>query len=386
MLRFHTSRVHASPRFVTPVLAVLVALVAYLNPSAQSPAKKAMTVDDYTKWKSITDPAIPGDGKWVTYVLQTTNVPTEQAKPMLHVLNLETDADVAYRMRRAASSPPIRSGSRIRSIRRPAGAAVAVAVVEARRRLLRRPRTPRSRLELLRPRRPRRLLRRPHRRRHRRRRSHPQLPAQRPHLRHRHSLRRPRERTRRAVRPRRLRVAEAPRRRRLRAEWSCATSRRERRSRSRTSRRSCSLRLHAAGAEATASRRRRRWRTHGERGGQHTSRRRRTGIERSHLWTARDGRDSARPPHRTPSAARQRRRHRLQQEGHATRLHRGRRGQGREWPVRLRRPARTRDAARQRQPRLQPSRLERGRDGAGRAEGRRGGEAAGARQRPHGVC
>ena len=54
MLRTHSSRVRA--RFVTPVAAVLVALVAYLHPAAQSPAKKAMTVEDYTKWKNITDP------------------------------------------------------------------------------------------------------------------------------------------------------------------------------------------------------------------------------------------------------------------------------------------------------------------------------------------
>jgi dienelactone hydrolase len=95
MLRSHAVRTHSSRRFLTPALALIVALLVYLHPAAQSAAKKALTVDDYTKWKSITDPAISGDGKWITYVLQTTNVPTDQAKPMLHVLNLETNADVA---------------------------------------------------------------------------------------------------------------------------------------------------------------------------------------------------------------------------------------------------------------------------------------------------
>src|SRR5262249_39766040 len=76
------------PRFFLRLaLAILVVLVVAYGPAAQAPAKKAMSVDDYTKWKSITDPAISGDGKWVTYVLQTTNVATEQTKPMLHVLN-----------------------------------------------------------------------------------------------------------------------------------------------------------------------------------------------------------------------------------------------------------------------------------------------------------
>ena len=72
------------PRFfLRLVLAIIVVPVVAYVPAAQAPAKKAMTVDDYTKWKSITDPAISGDGKWVTYVLQTTNVPTEQTRPCL---------------------------------------------------------------------------------------------------------------------------------------------------------------------------------------------------------------------------------------------------------------------------------------------------------------
>jgi WD40-like Beta Propeller Repeat len=77
-----------------PALAALVALVlAYAQPSAQG--KKPLTVDDYTKWKSINDSAISGDGKWVTYVLRTTNVPDEKSNPVLHLLNLESNQDVA---------------------------------------------------------------------------------------------------------------------------------------------------------------------------------------------------------------------------------------------------------------------------------------------------
>lgn len=74
---------------------ILAALAAIVTTAAQTPAKKALTVDDYTKWKSITDTAISGDGKWVTYVLQTTNVPQDQTRPVLHIFNVESKKDVA---------------------------------------------------------------------------------------------------------------------------------------------------------------------------------------------------------------------------------------------------------------------------------------------------
>src|SRR6266851_4319306 len=79
-------------RFLTCAAALMALAAAYAAPSAQS--KKALSVDDYTKWKSISAPAISGDGKWVTYVLETTNVVPDQARPVLHVLNLETNQDV----------------------------------------------------------------------------------------------------------------------------------------------------------------------------------------------------------------------------------------------------------------------------------------------------
>ena len=74
-------------------LAIAVA-IAYAVPSAQSPAKQPLTVDDYTKWKSINEPAISPDGKWAAYVLRTTNVPEEKTNPVLHIVNVETNQDV----------------------------------------------------------------------------------------------------------------------------------------------------------------------------------------------------------------------------------------------------------------------------------------------------
>jgi hypothetical protein len=70
---------------------------AYAVPAAQAPAKKALTpltVDDYTKWRTISSQDISGDGKWVAYGVSITNVPTTETKPVLHLLNLDTNQDV----------------------------------------------------------------------------------------------------------------------------------------------------------------------------------------------------------------------------------------------------------------------------------------------------
>jgi acetyl esterase/lipase len=81
--------------FAALSLALGIAFGSAYALSAQAPEKKALTVEDYTKWRSITGQEISGDGKWVAYVLQSTNVPTADAKPVLHILNLETNADVS---------------------------------------------------------------------------------------------------------------------------------------------------------------------------------------------------------------------------------------------------------------------------------------------------
>ena len=86
-------------RIVPVVFALAVAFfAAYATPAAQQApapsAKKAMTIDDYAKWKSISGQEISGDGKWVAYVLQSTNVPATETKPVLHLQNLETGQEV----------------------------------------------------------------------------------------------------------------------------------------------------------------------------------------------------------------------------------------------------------------------------------------------------
>jgi dipeptidyl aminopeptidase/acylaminoacyl peptidase len=92
----NTARAAFTRRWI-PVFVFLLAVAttaAYSLPQAQAAAKKALTVDDYVKWRDIAGRAISGDGGWVAYVLQLTNTVPAEAKPVLHLLNLETNAEV----------------------------------------------------------------------------------------------------------------------------------------------------------------------------------------------------------------------------------------------------------------------------------------------------
>jgi dipeptidyl aminopeptidase/acylaminoacyl peptidase len=76
-------------------IALLVALgLAHAWPQAQAPAKKVLTIDDYSRWRSIASQEISGDGAWVAYVLQLANTVPADAKPVLHLLNLGTGKDL----------------------------------------------------------------------------------------------------------------------------------------------------------------------------------------------------------------------------------------------------------------------------------------------------
>jgi len=59
-----------------------------------SQGKKILGVNDYTRWRNIENALISGDGKWVTYGLRFTNVPTADGKPVLHLLNQTNDRDL----------------------------------------------------------------------------------------------------------------------------------------------------------------------------------------------------------------------------------------------------------------------------------------------------
>mgnify|MGYP003336659026 CR=1 FL=1 len=48
--------------------------------AAPAGGKKALTIDDYSKWKTLSGQELSGDGRWVAYVVRTANVPTAEQK------------------------------------------------------------------------------------------------------------------------------------------------------------------------------------------------------------------------------------------------------------------------------------------------------------------
>ena len=86
-------RMTTSAKRTLPIL-VLVFVSAYAWVGAQAPAKKALGVEDYTRWRSISGQEISGDGAWVTYGVALTNTAPNETKPVLHRLNLATNQDV----------------------------------------------------------------------------------------------------------------------------------------------------------------------------------------------------------------------------------------------------------------------------------------------------
>ena len=86
---------------LTLCLALVLSLLSASTPApasaqgaAPAPAKKAMNVDDYSKWQTISAQVLSGDGRWLAYVLELTNVMPGETKPVLHIVNLGTNADV----------------------------------------------------------------------------------------------------------------------------------------------------------------------------------------------------------------------------------------------------------------------------------------------------
>jgi hypothetical protein len=89
------TRVRTRRRLATlPLVLFVVWGLASAWPAAQAQAKKVLTVDDYTRWRSISAQEISGDGNWVAYGLALTNTATADAKPVVHLLNLGTNQDL----------------------------------------------------------------------------------------------------------------------------------------------------------------------------------------------------------------------------------------------------------------------------------------------------
>ncbi|MGH7616823.1 MAG: hypothetical protein ACREPM_06310, partial [Gemmatimonadaceae bacterium] len=98
---------HRTPRSRAAFVATLWLLATPALALAQ--AKKALSVEDYSRWRAIGAQALSGDGKWVTYVLSQTNTAPAEAKPVLHLLRLDTNADLEIAN---ASAPAFSSDSK----------------------------------------------------------------------------------------------------------------------------------------------------------------------------------------------------------------------------------------------------------------------------------
>ncbi|GMV07701.1 MAG: acylaminoacyl-peptidase [Gemmatimonadota bacterium] len=83
-----------------PFALTVTLLAAAATPGARAAAQpadslKTLGVADYGRWRTLGDQGISSDGKWATWVYRFTNVAERDAKPELHVLNLDTGEDAA---------------------------------------------------------------------------------------------------------------------------------------------------------------------------------------------------------------------------------------------------------------------------------------------------
>jgi dipeptidyl aminopeptidase/acylaminoacyl peptidase len=85
-----------APQQTDILLAQAPARAATATASASSNGgKKALNIDEYSRWRSISGSAISGDGNWVVYELRQTNLPTSDARPTLHILHVDSNRDIS---------------------------------------------------------------------------------------------------------------------------------------------------------------------------------------------------------------------------------------------------------------------------------------------------
>lgn len=71
--------------------AALVALVVATAPVSGQGTKRALTIDDYSQWRSMSNSRMSGDGNWVSYEVRFTN--TAEPRPALRLVRLDTDQE-----------------------------------------------------------------------------------------------------------------------------------------------------------------------------------------------------------------------------------------------------------------------------------------------------
>ena len=83
----------ASLALVGPATAQNVAQTGTPNANAAAdPAhKRALSIEDYSRWRTIEGAQISSDGKYAAYVFRQMNVPQADSKPALHIVRLDDD-------------------------------------------------------------------------------------------------------------------------------------------------------------------------------------------------------------------------------------------------------------------------------------------------------
>lgn len=80
---------------------VIVTATPAAGAFAQEPAaaptgtKKVLELDDYTRWRTIDASQLSPDGRWLAYGARRANVLPTDAKPVLYLKNLDTNAEIA---------------------------------------------------------------------------------------------------------------------------------------------------------------------------------------------------------------------------------------------------------------------------------------------------
>ena len=80
-----------------PVAAQTVQQTGAANANAAAPdptRKKALSTEDYARWRTIEGAQISSDGKYAAYVFRQMNVPQADSRPVLHIVRLDDDNHV----------------------------------------------------------------------------------------------------------------------------------------------------------------------------------------------------------------------------------------------------------------------------------------------------
>ena len=89
----HTRRRSCSRSGWLPGLILAAGCVAVVPATLHAQDPRPLTIDDYSRWRTIEDATISGNGRYVAYTLRHINVVEEDEDPVLFIRDLETDRE-----------------------------------------------------------------------------------------------------------------------------------------------------------------------------------------------------------------------------------------------------------------------------------------------------